>query len=56
MFKRLSEQNWYVKSRKCVLLLGKVELLGHVLTKDGISIVDVKVSAFCDWPVLKAMC
>ena len=53
MFKRLNEQNWYVKSNKCALFLDKVEFLGHVIMKDGVLVKDVKVSAVHYWPVPK---
>ena len=47
MFKQLSEHNWHVKSKKCVLFLG------HIIMKDGISVADIKVSSSHNWPVPK---
>ena len=55
VFQRLSDQNWHVKSKKCALFLDKVEFLGHVITKDGVSVADVKVSAVHDWPIPKTV-
>ena len=37
------------------MFLDKVEFLGHVITKDGVSVADVKVSAVHDWPIPKTV-
>ena len=37
------------------MFLDKVEFLWHVITKDGVSLADVKVSAVCDWPIPKTV-
>ena len=37
------------------MFLNKVEFLGHVITKDGVSVADVKVSAVHDWPIPKTV-
>ena len=55
MFKKLNEQNWYVKFKKYALFLAKVEFLGPVKMKDGASIVDIKVSVVCNWLVPKTV-
>ena len=55
VFQWLSDKNWHVKSKKCALFLDKVEFLGHVITKDRVSVVDVKVSAVGDWLIPKTV-
>ena len=37
------------------MFLDKVEFLGHVITKDRVSIADVKVTAVYDWPITKTL-
>ena len=37
------------------MFLEKVEFLGHVITKDGVLVADVKVSAVYDWPIPKTV-
>ena len=51
----MSEQNWHVKSKKCVVFLDKVELLGYIITKDGVFVADVKVSAVHNWQITKTV-
>ena len=37
------------------LLLDKIEFFGHVMTKNGVSVADVKVSAVHDWSIPKTV-
>ena len=55
VFKWLDDQSQYVKSKKYAPFLNKGEFLRHVLTKDGISIADVKVSEVCNWLLIKTV-
>ena len=55
VFKRLSEDNWHVKSNKFVLFFDKVEFFVHIITKDIVPVADVKVSLVCDWSIPKTM-
>ena len=38
-----------------MLFLDKVGFLGHVITKDRVSVVDVTMSAVCNWPIPKTV-
>ena len=55
VFWRLSDQNWHFNSNKFALFLYKVEFPEHIVTKNGISVADVKVSAVCDWSIPKTV-
>ena len=46
---RLREHKLYAKFSKCELWLSKVPFLGHILSKDGISIDPSKVQEIMDW-------
>jgi hypothetical protein len=39
----------YAKFSKCKFWLDKVEFLGHVITKEGITVNPNKVQAILDW-------
>ncbi|KAL5547217.1 hypothetical protein UlMin_006904 [Ulmus minor] len=45
----LAEQQLYVKFSKCEFWLDKVHFLGHVISKDGISVDPVKIEAISQW-------
>ena len=45
----LREHQLYAKLSKCEFWLDKVEFLGHVITKDGISVNPKKVQDVLDW-------
>jgi hypothetical protein len=45
----LREHQLYVKFSKFEFWLDKVELLGHVITKEGIAVNPNKVQAVLDW-------
>ena len=46
----LKEKQLYAKFKKCEFWLEKVTFLGHVVTKDGISVDPGKVEAVSTWP------
>ena len=46
---RLREHKLYAKFSKCEFWLGKVSFLGHILSKDGISVDPSKVQEVMDW-------
>jgi hypothetical protein len=46
---RLKEHKLYAKFSKCEFWLKKVPFLGHVLSKDGISVDPSKVQEVMDW-------
>ena len=46
---RLREHKLYAKFSKCEFWLSKVPFLGHILSKDGISIDPSKVQEVMDW-------
>ena len=49
----LREQQLYAKFRKCDLCKDKIQYLGHIVSKDGISIDLDKIKATPEWPVPK---
>ena len=46
---RLREHKLYVKFSKCEFWLSKVPFLGHILSRDGISVDPSKVQEVMDW-------
>jgi len=46
----LAEHKLYVKFKKCNFWMEKVHFLGHVVSREGISVDPVKVTAVVDWP------
>ena len=46
---RLREHKLYTKFSKCEFWLSKVPFLGHILSKDGISVDPSKVQEVMDW-------
>ena len=50
VFQRLRQANLKLKPTKCSLLKTKVEYLGHIVSRDGISTDPAKVEAVCNWP------
>ncbi|XP_021743197.1 uncharacterized protein LOC110709290 [Chenopodium quinoa] len=49
----LREHQLYAKLSKCEFWLEKVAFLGHVISKDGVSVDPSKIRAVSDWPTLK---
>ena len=49
----LKEHHIYVKFNKCDFFKDKIQYLGHVITKDGISIDPDKIKAINKWSVPK---
>ena len=45
----LRDKQLYAKLKKCELWLDRISFLGHVVTKDGISIDPGKVDAMSNW-------
>ena len=46
---RLREHKLYAKFSKCEFWLSKIPFLGHILSRDGISIDPSKVQEVMDW-------
>jgi len=46
----LRERQLYAKFKKCEFWLEKVGFLGHIITKEGISVDPAKIEAIKDWP------
>jgi len=46
----LREKQLYVKFKKCEFWLEKVRFLGHIITKEGISVDPAKIKAIKNWP------
>ena len=49
----LREHKLYAKFSKCEFFQDKIQYLGHVITKKGISVDPDKIKAINDWPVPK---
>ena len=49
----LREQQLFAKLRKCDLFKDKIQYLGHVVCKDGISIDPDKIKAITEWLIPK---
>jgi len=50
VFERLGKANLKLKPSKCSLRQRSVQFLGHVVSKEGITMQDEKISAIRDWP------
>ena len=50
VFEYLVTKNWHVNEKKCVLFLHEVELLGHVVSAEGVKVAVDKVDAVSSWP------
>ncbi|XP_073152036.1 uncharacterized protein [Henckelia pumila] len=46
----LREKELYAKFKKCEFWLKRVAFLGHIISKDGVSVDPKKVEAVMDWP------
>ena len=51
VFERIRKANLKLSPKKCVLFQQKVQFLGHIITKDGISTDPKKVEAVQNWPI-----
>ena len=51
IFERIRKANLKLSPKKCVLFQQKVQFLGHIITKDGISTDPKKVEAVQNWPI-----
>ena len=51
VFERIGKANLKLSPKKCVLFRQKVQFLGHIITKDGISTDPKKVEAVQNWPI-----
>jgi len=47
----LREQQLFAKFSKCEFYQSKIQYLGHVISKEGISLDPVKIKAITEWPV-----
>ena len=53
VLQELREHQLYAKFSKCDFFKDKIQYLGHVVTKEGISFDPKKIKAIKEWPVLK---
>ena len=51
-FQVLTHHKLFVKKQKCSFGQSKVEYLGHVVSREGVSVDPSKLQAIVDWPVL----
>ena len=49
----LRQHNLYAKESKCEFMKDKISFLGHVVSRDGISMEEQKLKAIVDWPTPK---
>ena len=52
MLNTLAAHKLYAKFKKCDFWMEKVHFLGHVISKEGISVDPAKIAAVVDWPRL----
>jgi len=50
MLRTLTAHKLYAKLRKCDLWMEKIHFLGHVISKEGISVDPAKVGTVEEWP------
>ena len=50
VLKTLKEHKLYAKLKKCEFWSEKVQFLGHIVTRDGVSVDLTKVEAIVNWP------
>ena len=50
MLSTLANHKLYAKLKKCDFSMEKVHFLGHIISKDGISVDPVKVATVENWP------
>ena len=45
-------KNWHVEEKKCALFLPELEVLGHVVSVEGVKVAVDKVDTVSSWPML----
>ena len=50
VLRTLAAHKLYANFKKCDFWMEKVHFLGHVITKEGISVYLAKIAAVVDWP------
>ena len=55
VLQKLREHQLYAKFSKCDFFKDKIQYLGHVVTKEGISVDPEKIKSIEEWPVPKDM-
>ena len=53
VLQELREHQRFVKFSKCDFFKDKIQYLGHLVTKEGISVDPKKIKAIKDWPIPK---
>ena len=53
VLQELQDHQLFAKFSKCNFFQDKIQYLGHVVTKEGISVDPEKIKAIEDWPVPK---
>ena len=56
VFACLNAKGWHIKQKKCALFLPTVEFLGHVVSANGLKVVESKVNAIKEWPEPCCIC
>ena len=51
VFQLLHQNHLYAKHSKCTFFTEKVEYLGFIVSKDGVSIDPTKIEAVLNWPL-----
>lgn len=52
---KLRENQLYAKLSKCEFWLQEVAFLGHVISKEGVSVDPAKIQAVSEWPTPKSV-
>ena len=52
VFAHLNTKGWHIKQKNCALFLPAIEFLGHVVSADGVKVMELKVDAMKQWPEL----
>ena len=50
VFACLNAKGWHVNQKKCAMFLPAVEFLGHVVSAEGVKVVESKVDTIKEWP------
>ena len=50
VFACLNAKGWHVNPKKCDLFLPTISFLGHLVSPDGVKVVELKVDAIKEWP------
>ena len=51
VLEKFRQHRLYLKPSKCLMAQPKVDFLGHIVSRDGLSLDPAKIQALADWPV-----